>query len=126
MTFALLGAAGRCCSESHFGREMFGADTNAMPNQRCDRAGRRSRARCQRRLNGGLKRQGSGGIGSFLPSAPRLARRWLFIDDRHGQLLGNAERVGARAHLGPDILRIDAGAMPQRDHVVEQICALGV
>jgi hypothetical protein len=32
MTFAFLGAAGRGCSESHFGRDSFGADTNAMPN----------------------------------------------------------------------------------------------
>jgi hypothetical protein len=41
-----------------------------------------------------------------------------------GTLFGNAEGVGAAAHLGPDIIRIDAGAMPQRDEVVEQIGAL--
>src|SRR5580704_2570493 len=41
-----------------------------------------------------------------------------------GQLFGNAECVGTRAHLHPHIRRIDAGAMPQRDEVVEQIGAL--
>src|ERR1700681_1628322 len=41
-----------------------------------------------------------------------------------GQLFGNAECVGAGAHLDPDIRRIDAGAMPQRNEVVEQIGAL--
>src|SRR6202035_1514973 len=41
-----------------------------------------------------------------------------------GTLFGNAEGVGAAAHLGPDIIRIDAGAMPQRDEVVEEIGAL--
>src|ERR1700721_315523 len=40
------------------------------------------------------------------------------------QLFGNAECVGAGAHLDPDIRRIDSGAMPQRDEVVEQIGAL--
>src|ERR1700722_7980795 len=41
-----------------------------------------------------------------------------------GTLFGNAKGVGAQAHLGPDIIRIDAGAMPERDEVVEQIGAL--
>src|ERR1700738_2971756 len=41
-----------------------------------------------------------------------------------GRLFGNAERVGAGAHLDPDIRRIDAGAMPQRNEVIEQIGAL--
>src|ERR1700738_4781054 len=41
-----------------------------------------------------------------------------------GQLFGNAECVGAGAHLHPHVRRIDAGAMPQRNEVVEQIGAL--
>jgi hypothetical protein len=41
-----------------------------------------------------------------------------------GGLFGDAECVGAGAHLAPYIRRIDAGAMPQRNQVVEQISAL--
>src|ERR1700722_7646405 len=41
-----------------------------------------------------------------------------------GHLFGNAECVGAGAHLEPHIQRIDAGSMPQRNEVVEQIGAL--
>src|SRR3984893_7669054 len=48
----------------------------------------------------------------------------LMVATGFGTLFGNAEGIGAAAHLGPDIVRIDAGAMPQRDEVVEQIGAL--
>src|SRR6202048_1533960 len=48
----------------------------------------------------------------------------LIVAVGFGTLFGNAEGVGAAAHLGPDIIRIDAGAMPQCDEVVEQISAL--
>src|ERR1700694_6188143 len=48
----------------------------------------------------------------------------LIVAVGFGTLFGNAEGVGAAAHLGPDIIRIDAGAMPQCDEVVEQIGAL--
>ena len=41
-----------------------------------------------------------------------------------GWLFGDAEDVGAPAHLDPYIRRIDASAMPQRNQVVEQISAL--
>src|ERR1700736_6048912 len=41
-----------------------------------------------------------------------------------GQLFGNAECVGAGAHLHPHVRWIDAGAMPQHNEVVEQIGAL--
>src|SRR5580692_3472746 len=41
-----------------------------------------------------------------------------------GWFFGDAECVGAGAHLAPYIRRIDAGAMPQRNQVVEQISAL--
>src|ERR1700730_14355453 len=48
----------------------------------------------------------------------------LMVAVGFGTLFGNAEGVGAAAHLGPDIVRIDAGAVPQCDEVVEQIGAL--
>ena len=41
-----------------------------------------------------------------------------------GWLFGDAEDVGAGAHLAPYVRRIDASAMPQRNQVVEQISAL--
>src|SRR3984957_8492334 len=41
-----------------------------------------------------------------------------------GRLFGDAEDVGAPAHLDPYIRRNDASAMPQRNQVVEQISAL--
>src|SRR3984957_3779300 len=41
-----------------------------------------------------------------------------------GWLFGDAEDVGAPAHLDPYIRRIDASAMPQRNQGVEQISAL--
>src|ERR1700730_6784847 len=48
----------------------------------------------------------------------------LIVAVGFGTLFGNAEGIGAAAHLRPDIIRIDAGALPQRDEVVEQIGAL--
>ena len=41
-----------------------------------------------------------------------------------GWLFGDAEDVGAGAHLAPYVRRIDASAMPQRNQEVEQISAL--
>ncbi|WP_426414229.1 hypothetical protein [Bradyrhizobium ganzhouense] len=56
---------------------------------------------------------------------------WLVVLDRatsivaacFGELFGNAERVGAGAHLDPHIRRIDAGAMLQRNEVVDRLQA---
>ena len=53
-----------------------------------------------------------------------MTLRIATVAARFGTLFGNAEGVGAQAHLGPDIRRIDAGAMPQRHEVVEQVGAL--
>jgi hypothetical protein len=48
----------------------------------------------------------------------------LIVAAGFGTFFGNAKGIGAAAHLGPDIIRIDARAMPQRDEVVQQIGAL--
>jgi hypothetical protein len=48
----------------------------------------------------------------------------LIVATGFGTLFGNAEGIGAAAHLGPDFVRIDAGAVPQRDEVIEKIGAL--
>ncbi len=41
-----------------------------------------------------------------------------------GRLLGDPEFVGAGAHLGPDLVRMNSGAIPEYDQVVEEIGAL--
>src|ERR1700730_17943301 len=109
MRFALFHTAACVWLTPRFGRDTSGRIPTRCLIKRCDGVGRRSRARCP---------------GRFESRRFRLTLRIATVAARFGTLFGNAEGVGAQAHLDPDIRRIDAGAMPQRDEVVEQIGAL--
>jgi hypothetical protein len=63
-----------------------------------------------------------GGHG-FPPSFAALGRRGV-ATGRFGQLLSDAELVGAPAHLGPDFIWVDAAFVPKNNQMIEEIGAL--